>query len=116
MSVGLPVLVALDAAGLAAEILPLATSLATGAGGGVILASVVAAHPEQAVGPYCHPTLQAQRRDAEWYLAHRSADAHAKGVPVRAVAKVEHDVAASIVDLAARESADGIALSPHGRG
>ena len=113
---GLRILVALDGSPLAEEILPLATSLAGAAGGGIVLASVVATHPEQAIGPYFHPALEAQRRDAEWYLAQRSAEALAKGVPARALVEVAHDVAAAIADLAVREKTDMIALSTRGRG
>jgi nucleotide-binding universal stress UspA family protein len=113
---GLRVLVPLDGSPLAEEILPIATSLAAGQGGVLILASVLDPHDGRLIGPYFRPTLDERRREAEWYLEYRSAEARARGFEARPVLATDHDAAAAIADLAFANSADVIALGTHGRG
>jgi nucleotide-binding universal stress UspA family protein len=114
---GRRVLVPLDGSALAEHVLPEATRLTAGAGGEVVLATVVRPNHDQDQDSRPARALATASRDHARTYLHGVARRHRQqGARVRSVVLVAADIVRALTEHAVAEDADVIAMGTHGRG
>lgn len=112
------IIVALDGSSAAEQILPAVVALAKVEGSEVTLLRVVVPRTssQKAVANECTPWWDKDVAAAEAYLFRMAARLREDGLRTTTDVVISENVAQSIADYAARESADLVAIATHGRG